>query len=66
MIPPEHQDLGLEKGTPKWQYEVDTLRDAYGIEDPADDLVRMFASRRVTAEQKVWYVQRALMQQGYK
>lgn len=60
MIPPEHQDLSLKKGTPKWQYEINTLWKAYGIGNPADDLVRMFANRRVTAEQKVWYVQQAL------
>ena len=64
MIPAEHQDKTLTKGTPKWEYEVRVIRTAYGLRNPDDDFVRMFANRRVSAEQKVWYVQRALMQQG--
>lgn len=64
MIPEEHQDTTLVKGSPKWNYEVDVIRTAYGLTHPSDDFVRMFANRRVTAEQKVWYVQRALMLQG--
>lgn len=64
MIPAEHQDMTLEKGSQKWNYELDVIRTAYGITHPGDDFVRMFANRRVTAEQKVWYVQRALMLQG--
>lgn len=64
MIPTEHQDMTLEKGSHKWNYELDVIRTTYGITHPGDDFVRMFANRRVTAEQKVWYVQRALMLQG--
>ena len=64
MIPLEHQDLKLQKGSSKWRYEVNLIRNTYGLEHPDDDFVRMFACRSITAELKVWYVQKALMQQG--
>jgi hypothetical protein len=60
-IPREHQDLTLSRDAhrSKWDYERDTLREVHGIENPTDDMVRMFANRGISAELKQAYVDKA-------
>lgn len=66
-IPPEHQDLSLSRNIDrsKWDYNVRILQKApYCITNPADDVVRMFANRGISAELKQAYVDKARQTQG--
>lgn len=60
-IPWDHQDLTLSRDVnrSKWDYECDILREVHGIENPTDDVVRMFANRGISAELKQAYVDKA-------
>ena len=58
-IPKEDQNMEMVKNGKKWKYEVEVLEEDYGLMNPTDDLVRMFANTNLSAGEKDEYIRMA-------
>jgi hypothetical protein len=58
-FPIEKQNMTLIKGSKQWGYEVDLLKEEFDFKNPPDDVVRMYANRELTYEEKMSFLVKA-------
>ena len=63
-IPERDQNMEMVKDGDKWKYEVEVI-ERYGLMNPTDDFVRMFANTKLSAEKKMEYIREAEARKVY-